>query len=102
MHKRIEVEVAFALAGEQALESVSVPEGTTIAEAISESGIAKKFPDEDLDVLQVGIWGRPVERTARVRHGDRIEIYRPLLRDPRDARRELAQSGLTMREVAED
>lgn len=102
MRKNIEVEVVFASTTDQVLLSVSLPEGATIAEAVSLSGIAEKFPDEDLDVLQTGIWGHPRERTAVLTHGDRVEIYRPLLRDPREARRELAQAGLTMREASDD
>jgi len=102
MRKSIDVEVVFALAEDQELLSVSLPEGATIADAVTLSGIAEKFPDEDLDALQTGIWGRLADRTAVLRQGDRVEIYRPLLRDPREARRELAQSGLTMREAADD
>ncbi|MDH3614253.1 MAG: RnfH family protein [Gammaproteobacteria bacterium] len=102
MARNINVEVVFASAASQELVSVSLHAGATVADAITLSAIAKKFPAEDLDAMRTGIWGRTVDRSASVRHGDRVEIYRPLLRDPRDARRELAQSGLTMREAADD
>jgi putative ubiquitin-RnfH superfamily antitoxin RatB of RatAB toxin-antitoxin module len=93
----IRVEVAFALPAEQALISVSLPADSSVDDAIAASGIAERFPDEHLQTLQTGIWGRLADRQSAVSDGDRVEIYRPLLRDPRDARRELAQAGLTMR-----
>jgi len=98
----IRVEVAFALPAEQVLISVSLPADATVDDAIAASGIAERFPDERLQTLETGIWGRLAERQATVRDGDRVEIYRPLLRDPREARRELAQSGLTMRTASDD
>lgn len=101
MADKIDVEVVFALRDDQVLISVSLVAGATVADAIAQSGIREKFPDR-LDAMQTGIWGRAVDRTARVKDGDRVEIYRPLLRDPREARRELAQSGLTMRDEAGD
>ena len=102
MPDMIEVEVVFALPEEQAVISVALEDGASVQAAIEESAISRKFPDVDLDALQTGIWGRPVERDARVSDGDRVELYRRLLRDPREARRELAQSGLTMRETGDD
>ena len=97
----IDFEVVFALATEQSLVKVCLQEGATVEEAIALSGIVEKYPDEDLSALQTGIWGHYVERDALVKNGDRVELYRPLLRDPRDARRELARAGLTMRETSD-
>ena len=101
MAEMISIEVAFALPEKQAIVSVTIADGATVGEAIAESAICAEFPAVDIDSLQAGVWGHPVERSACVRNGDRVELYRPLLRDPRDARRELAQSGLTMREQAD-
>ena len=92
------VEVVFALPRQQVLVSVSLAEGATVAEAIDAAGLAARFPEEQLDALPTGIWGRPAERDAVVRDGDRVEIYRPLEIDPREARRQLAQAGRTMRD----
>lgn len=100
--KMIDVEVVLALAAEQSLVRVSLHDGATVEEAVALSGIAEKYPDEDPISLQTGIWGRCVERHALLKNGDRVELYRPLLRDPRDARRELARHGLTMRETSDD
>jgi putative ubiquitin-RnfH superfamily antitoxin RatB of RatAB toxin-antitoxin module len=81
------VEVVFALADRQELLAVELPAGSTVGAAIERSGLAKRFPEFDLDALQAGIWGKPRARSHVVREGDRVEIYRPLERDPREARR---------------
>ena len=83
----MQVEVVFALPERQLLRSVELPEGSTVADAIETSGIAGAFPGIDLDELQAGIWGNPAERTRSLREGDRVELYRPLEIDPREARR---------------
>lgn len=88
----MQVEVVFALPDRQRLETVIVPEGATVADAIRRSGIQNHFEDVRLDELDVGVWGEPVERDHVVSEGDRVEIYRPLEMDPRDARRLKARS----------
>ena len=97
MPSEISAEVVLALPGRQLLVSVTLGQGATVAEAIAASGLAAQFPDEDLDALPTGIWGQPVRRDHLVGDGDRVEIYRPLRIDPREARRQLAQAGRTMR-----
>lgn len=91
-----EVEIVFALPEQQLLRSVVVTSGATVADVISMSGLVASFPVFELDALSVGIWGREVERNHQVAEGDRIELYRPLELDPREARRRLALSGRTM------
>ncbi len=81
------VEVAFALPRVQFLESVELPAGATVAEAIARSGLALRFPGVRFDSLQAGIWGRPVSRDRVLEEGERVELYRPLEMDPREARR---------------
>ena len=83
----MQVEVAFALPDRQLLETVSVPDGAVVADALRLCNLDERFPDAGLDQLQVGIWGKPVERTHALREGDRVEVYRPLELDPREARR---------------
>ncbi len=99
---RIQVEIVFALADRQELIEVEVPDGATVADVIASSRIDARFPNRDLEDLPVGIWGREVERTARVRAGDRVEIYRPLQMDPKEARRQLALAGRTMVDERKD
>jgi putative ubiquitin-RnfH superfamily antitoxin RatB of RatAB toxin-antitoxin module len=81
------VEVVFALPDEQVLEALEVEAGASVAQAIYLSGIERRFPEIDISALQVGIWGQPVDRSRVLREGDRVEIYRPLAIDPREARR---------------
>lgn len=92
----VDVELVYGTAQSQALLRISVPKGTTILEAIEYSAIAEMFPDANFRKNPVGIWGRVVDRSRRVTNGDRIELYRPLEMDPRDARRELAAEGKSM------
>jgi uncharacterized protein len=97
----IRVEVVFALPARQDLQTVSLPAGATVADAIEAAGLAARFPQEQIDALPAGIWGKIVTRQRRVRDGDRVEVYRPLELDPRDLRRRLAASGRTMRRSSE-
>ncbi len=81
------VEVVFALADKQELLVVELPDGSTVGTAIEKSRLARQFPDIDFDALQAGVWGKPTARSHIVGEGDRVEVYRPLEMDPRDARR---------------
>ena len=87
MADNLTVEVVFALADQQVLVSVRLASGATVGDAIEQSGLVQRFENEQLDALPTGIWGRPVERSQPVSDGDRVEIYRPLEMDPREARR---------------
>jgi len=92
----ITVEVVFAVAEKQEMVSVTLPSGATVAEAIARSSVADSFPQHDLRILSVGIWGREVTRDHVLTDGDRVEIYRPLSMNPREARRRFALVGQTM------
>jgi putative ubiquitin-RnfH superfamily antitoxin RatB of RatAB toxin-antitoxin module len=102
MSERMTVEVVFALPDRQSLIRVLLDEGATVADAIAMSEIGEQFSDQELDSMTVGIWGIPADRCTRLKDGDRVEIYRALERDPRDARRALAKAGLTMRKSKDD
>ncbi len=91
-----EIEVVFALPDDQLLCTVVVSSGATVAEVVSRSELQDKFPQHDFSELAVGIWGRVVSWDQVVKQGERIEIYRPLAMDPREARRRLALLGRTM------
>ena len=97
MSETISVEIALALPRHQVLQVMEVEAGATVADVISQSRIQEQLPDVRLDNLATGIWGKPVDRDWPVSDGDRVELYRPLEIDPREARRELANAGLTMR-----
>lgn len=98
----MKIEIVFALPDRQELIALTVDPGTTVDQAIARSAIGDKFPDEDLSGYQAGIWGRVVGRDHRLQDGDRLEIYRPLLIDPRDARRRLAAGGGSMGQPGTD
>jgi len=91
-----EVEIVFASPDRQLLKIVLVAAGDTVADVVANSGLCEDFPEFQIDGLALGIWGCEVERKQAVKDGDRIEIYRPLEMDPREARRRLALSGRTM------
>ena len=87
----IDVEVAYALSAHQYVVSVRVAAGTQVADAIRQSGILQEFPEIDLATAKLGIFSRRVDAHDVVSDGDRIEIYRPLLVDPKTVRRLRAQ-----------
>ena len=92
---RLRVEVVYADPDRQELVELKLEQGATVADAIC-AGLSKRLADIPLDALQAGIWGNPVERSKPLADGDRVELYRPLERDPREARRELAAAGRSM------
>lgn len=89
----LEVEVVYALPQRQVVLPLAVPPGTRVREALERSGIRSQFPELDFDRVKVGIFGRVVRLDAILQHGDRIEIYRPLVADPKAARRRRAGKG---------
>ena len=82
------VEVVYAVRGEQVLLSLEVRPGATVHEAIEQSGIRRRFPGLDPAHGKVGIFGKLVKPDTVLKAGDRVEIYRPLIADPKDARRQ--------------
>lgn len=98
----ITVEVAFVKPGEQVLEQLHVPAGATAESAIRESGILDRFPEIDLAKNKVGVFGKVVKLTAELLDGDRVEIYRPLIADPKEARKKRAAEGKAMKKGARD
>lgn len=86
---KVEVEVVYAAIDRQELRSVTVAPGTSIRAALLASGIGQAFPEVDLADCPVGIFGKVIADpdTRPVQAGDRIEIYRPLLADPKEVRR---------------
>ncbi len=81
------IEVAYASGNQSWLIPFAVEEGTTVQQAITSSGILEQCPDINLQTIKVGIFSKIIELDVPVRAGDRIEIYRPLILDPKEARR---------------
>jgi putative ubiquitin-RnfH superfamily antitoxin RatB of RatAB toxin-antitoxin module len=88
--EEFDAEVVLATAEQQVLLAVRVEAGASVADAIEASGIASRFPGLPIEELPTGIWGKVVARDTAVRAGDRIELYRALTIDPREARRQRA------------
>lgn len=88
--EKISVEVAYALSQTQSIITLTVSAGTTALEAVIQSGIAQQYPDISLDHLTLGIFGKKVEAGTVLKAMDRVEIYRPLLANPKEARRQRA------------
>jgi len=89
-HSMIYIEVAYAAPDKQVLLGLSVPQGTSVAEGIEQSAIQDEFPELKMDLKAVGIFSRKVPLDHLLREGDRIEIYRPLMADPKEMRRQRA------------
>lgn len=89
----IRVEVAYARPDKQLIVPVDVEEGTTLVEAVHKSGIREHFPEIDPDTAKLGIFGKAQKPDAVLRAGDRVEIYRALIADPKESRRKRAESG---------
>lgn len=86
----IRVEVVLAMPDRQELVVLEVTTGSTLADAITQSGLPEMFEDFELDPTRVGIFGQKASPDQVLRDGDRVEIYRPLIADPKEARRQRA------------
>ncbi|RKQ41606.1 RnfH family protein [Enterobacter sp. R1(2018)] len=90
MSPDIKVEVVYALPEKQYLRQVKLAQGSTVEQAIEASGLLDLRSDIDLSKNKVGIFSRPVKLGDEVNEGDRVEIYRPLIADPKELRRQRA------------
>ena len=93
----IKVEVAYAKPDAQLILPLFVQAGITALEAIEASGITLKFPEIDLAQNKIGIFGKLVKPDTVLRDKDRVEIYRKLLADPKEVRRQRAEEGKIMK-----
>lgn len=100
--QHIQVEVAYGKEAEQALLAVEGDQGLTVKEAIERSGILKRFPEIDLGTNKVGVFGKLTKLDQALQNGDRVEIYRPLIADPKEQRKKRAAEGKVMRKGAGD
>lgn len=102
MSEDISVEVTYALPQKQEVLSLKISSGALVSEAIARSGILRDFPEIDLGSAKVGIYGKQVKLDAVLRDKDRIEIYRPLIADPKEIRKKRAAEGKEMKKEAGD
>lgn len=94
---QINVEVAYATPEKQQILALSVEPGTTLEQTVEQSGILNLFPEIDLSVNKIGIFGKLGKKTAEIKSGDRVEIYRPLIADPKEVRRKREAEGKKMK-----
>ncbi len=88
----LEIEVVYGLPDKQVLKKMNVQNGCTAREAVCQSGLDEIFSELDLQTAPLGIFGKSVKSETLLRDKDRIEIYRPLLIDPKEARRKRVQN----------
>lgn len=88
MSSQIQVEVAYALPSKQRIVKLKVPEGTTAMQAVQQSQLDTVFEELSIDAdLKLGVWGKSVTADRVLEEGERVEIYRPLLVDPKEVRK---------------
>lgn len=100
MPEMINVEVCYALPSKQELVKVKLPEGSTLQQALEISGLLSKYPEIDLRKNKFGIWNKLSKADAALRDRDRVEIYRPLIADPKEVRKQRAAEGKVMKKGA--
>ena len=97
---KIPVEVAYAMPDKQEIVMLEVLPGTTAAEIVARSGIEKRFPGLQTEGAALGIFGKAIKSDYQVRAGERVEIYRPLIADPKEVRKERAAKAKEARAAA--
>jgi hypothetical protein len=98
--ERIRVEVAYGRLDEQVILELDAEPGITAQEAVERSGILQRFPEIDLSKNKIGIFGKAARLDVRLNQGDRVEIYRPLIADPKEQRKKRAAQGKEMKKGA--
>ena len=100
---RLQVEVAYARPDEHRILELQVAEGTTLLEAARQSGMQDFYPEIDWNSAKLGIYGKVVAKAAEqaVKDGDRIEVYRPLIADPKEVRKKRAEKARLKKEATE-
>lgn len=91
--QKIRVEVAYARPERQLILAVELAPGATVEQAINASGILTQYPDIDLGIAKTGVFGKARPLSAVITDGERVEIYRPLIADPKEARRKKAEAA---------
>lgn len=98
----IEIEVIYALRDQQRVIRLSAEEGSTVREVVERSGLLEEFPEIDLARNKLGIWNKLAKPDAVLRDRDRVEIYRPLIADPKEVRKQRAAEGKAMKKGGGD
>lgn len=102
MSEMMTIEVCYALPAKQELVRVKLEEGATLQQALEASGLLAKYPEIDLKKNKFGIFAKLSKLDTALRDRDRIEIYRPLIADPKEVRKQRAAEGKVMKKGAGD
>lgn len=102
MSEMLRIEVCYALPEKAELVSLKLPEGATLQQALEASGLLEKHPEIDLKKNKFGIFAKLGKLDAQLRDRDRVEIYRPLIADPKEVRKQRAAEGKVMKKGAGD
>ena len=102
MSESINVEIVYALPDEQEIISLKLSQGATVKQAVEQSGMLEKYPEIDLAKNKLGIFAKLTKPDAILRDRDRVEIYRPLIADPKEVRKQRAAEGKVMKKGAGD
>jgi len=97
MSESISVEVVYALPAKQEMFSVRLAAGANVREAVEASGVLAKYPEIDLTKNKLGVFAKLVKPETALRDRDRVEIYRPLIADPKEVRKQRAAEGKIMK-----
>ncbi len=100
MPELISIEVVYPLPQKQEIFSVKLPVGATVRQAIEVSGVLQKYPEIDLTKNKLGVFAKLTKPDAPLRDQDRVEIYRPLIADPKEVRKQRAAEGKVMKKGA--
>jgi putative ubiquitin-RnfH superfamily antitoxin RatB of RatAB toxin-antitoxin module len=96
----VPVELVYALPDRQVILALEAPADASIADVIAQSGLLEQFPEIDLGKNKVGVFGKLGKLTDTLHAGDRVEIYRPLIADPKEVRKKRAAQGKVMKKGA--
>ncbi len=102
MAEMLSIEVIYALPAKQQLMTLQLPAGSSVRQAIDASGLLQKHPEIDLTKNKIGIFAKLSKPDAVLRDHDRVEIYRPLIADPKEVRKQRAAEGKVMKKGAAD
>ena len=102
MSEMLKVEVCYALPDKQEIVAVKLPVGATLQQALEASGLLAKYPEIDLKKNKFGIYAKLSKFDSALRDRDRVEIYRPLIADPKEVRKQRAAEGKVMKKGAGD
>lgn len=102
MSECVNVSVCYALPNRQDIVELKLPVGSTAEQAITASGLLQKHPDIDLAKFKVGVFGKLIKLDTALQNQDRVEIYRPLIADPKEVRRKRTEEGKAMKKGGGD